>query len=112
MKLTDEFIGTTISKGTLKIKDLIQATGKFLDDLEYRAQVMDEDGLEWTEEDQEMLDMVWYAISYPAEHSNEDDRYLWAYDISEYLNSIAPEGCSFGSHEGDGSLFGFWPSQD
>lgn len=27
------------------------------------------------------------------------------------LNDAAPEGCSFGTHEGDGSDFGFWSDE-
>ncbi len=29
-------------------------------------------------------------------------------NIFDYLNEIAPEGCYFGAHEGNGSDFGFW----
>ena len=34
--------------------------------------------------------------------------WLWHEDIFERLNSIAPAGCYFGSHMGDGALIGFW----
>jgi len=32
-------------------------------------------------------------------------------DIWEALNEIAPTGCYFGAHEGNGSCFGFWNLQ-
>jgi hypothetical protein len=33
-------------------------------------------------------------------------------DIFDFMNQIAPEGCYFGSHPGDGSDFGFWEYEE
>lgn len=33
-------------------------------------------------------------------------------ELSEWLSSRAPSGFFFGASEGDGSLFGFWPSEE
>jgi transcriptional regulator of heat shock response len=45
--------------------------------------------------------------------SNSDMKYKLAkavlfQDIFEILESIAPEGCYFGSHPGDATVMGFW----
>lgn len=33
-------------------------------------------------------------------------------DLLDALAEVAPEGCSFGAHEGDGACFGFWSYKD
>jgi hypothetical protein len=38
----------------------------------------------------------------------EEELYFDLEDLYELLNELAPEGTSFGAHEGDGSDFGFW----
>lgn len=45
--------------------------------------------------------------------SNSDTKYrleksILFHDIFEILESIAPEGCYFGSHPGDPMVIGFW----
>jgi hypothetical protein len=33
-------------------------------------------------------------------------------DLYDAMNDIAPAGTSYGSHPGDGALFGYWPDED
>lgn len=86
----------TVSHGTMRPEDLIPA---FLDvlrelaperaaDFERTHLVVPVDGLE-DEEQAEALD-----------------------ELFTLLDNAAPEGYTFGSHEGDGSDYGFWPSYD
>lgn len=49
----------------------------------------------------------WKEGDYWTEQANDD-----AFELFDILDSIAPEGCYFGAHEGDGSCYGFWPCED
>lgn len=49
----------------------------------------------------------WREGDYWLEQASDDTHML--FDI---LDSIAPVGCYFGAHEGDGSLYSFWPCED
>lgn len=50
---------------------------------------------------------IWRQGDYWKDQASEDLNTLF-----DALDSIAPEGCYFGAHEGDGSLYGFWPCDD
>ena len=49
----------------------------------------------------------WREGDYWLEQASDD-----LHEIFDILDAIAPEGCYFGAHEGDGSLYGFWPCDD
>lgn len=49
----------------------------------------------------------WREGDYWIEQASDD-----LYQLFDILDAIAPEGCYFGAHEGDGSLYGFWPCED
>lgn len=89
--------GKTISTGTLRHQDLIQ---KFI----WLAELVDHD----------MTTPVWNEWKHIIDATYEDDfeeseesSYLLE-DLFDLLNTMAPEGTYFGSHEGDGACFGFW----
>ena len=92
-----------VSKATLRPQDLIPA---FLSALRERdeaayAQIMINNALPTHALEDEEAD--WWK--------SEDAHFLLE-DLFETLNATAEEGEYFGAHEGDGSLFGFWPVEE
>jgi hypothetical protein len=90
----------TVSHGTMRSEDLIPSFEAVLDaaGLDYKSDRPDAvakllDGKDVTAAEQE-------AIGF---YVNEV--------LFELLDSIAPEGCYFGAHPGDGSDFGYWRSE-
>ncbi len=79
----------TVSHGTLRTEDLIPV---FLDLLR--------------EIDPDCAKMI--INEYDVKHSGHE----MVNDLIDILNEYAPDYCYFGSHEGDGSDFGFWPDMD
>ena len=98
----------TVSNATLRSQDLLP---KFLDALRIVAP-----------EAHQQLTMPGAGHSPIPQHALEDESDPWwrseecAWLINEELfdalNEHAPEGFHFGSHEGDGACFGFWPNEE
>lgn len=100
-QLDSMYAGYTVSEGTLKTKDLIYRfegiaiinalpTNVPLDLMEKFLSHPDSDD--------------WYDTEEASLYLNED--------LFPFLESIAPEGCYFGTLEGDGACFGFWPLEE
>lgn len=107
--MSDKYTIGTVSYGTMRSEDLIP---EFVDELECLCKAQD-----CLDEDmQQVIDEGRAIIKY-AEY-NED---VWEFEnTNEYLNetlwdalnNCAPPYFYFGSHEGDGSDFGFWLCPD
>lgn len=82
----------TVSRGTLRTEDLIEAFAYALGETPHQLQV--EAG-------------VWLAT--PEDERDEDAGCYILEDLQDALDNIAPPYGYFGSHEGDGADFGFWP---
>jgi len=91
--MTKPTIGTVLS-GTMRAEDLIPAFLNLADDLGLSVDTM-----------------LQYATLPEGYYESEDAMYDLA-QLFEALDSIAPEGCYFGAHPGDGSDYGFWPCED
>lgn len=121
MQADSSWANTSISHGTLREVDLFDAFSSALAevnpdafaaiDLEYREMLDGFDkawavalettpGVYWS-------DVVGDILIADAKIA-EEFGYLVNEALFEALNDAAPEGCTFGAHDGDGSDFGFW----
>lgn len=84
----------SISHGTLREEDLLSAFTSELSRLDD--------------------DNVYAALVKEAEEIDPESEHVSEIinDLSDALNDFAPPYCYFGSTEGDGADFGFWPSID
>jgi len=104
----------SISHGTLRNEDLIPVLVRELQELK-KELVSDKDK---TAEDIAEAQRIEEFLAEQAERENEDG-YFDSEDASEDVNEMmdiltdnAPPFVYFGSHEGDGSDFGYWISFD
>ena len=96
----------TIIHGTLRTQDLLRAFAYTLNELnDGRHSILFNDAL---------------SLAYKLDNLEDDDRVTELYDAADEtvsqlfdaLQDFAPADAYFGSHEGDGSDFGFWPLSD
>jgi hypothetical protein len=101
----DATIGS-ISHGTLRTIDLLQSFTSELESLDtdgkYVSLISEANGIIERIEDDDFC----------SDEDEEAAEYLVNEDLFDALNGLAPDGCYFGSHEGDGSDFGFWETYD
>jgi hypothetical protein len=91
----------TISHGTLRAADLLEAFADELDRIEPDHDLADEARAALT-----LMNAGWTRL----EALDETSELVNA--LQDALSEHAPPYCYFGASEGDGSDFGFWPSMD
>jgi hypothetical protein len=101
-KLSQDYVGFTLSEGTLREEDLLDAFEVFAAN-HITDEATQERIFELIDEAEDLLskgdpDGVVSIII------NEE---IWA-----IMDEIAPEGTMFGAHEGDGAAFGFWSVEE
>lgn len=108
----------TVSHGTLRTEDLLPCFAALLDALldantytsdgdELALKQLHEDGTDILSRIEEMRAAVGDEYYFQSESAE------WHLsDVIDLLSAFAPPGHYFGSHVGDGSDFGFWPSEE
>ena len=102
-----------ISQATLRDSDLLRA---MIETLELYRPVKYKDLIsEGNEVLEKFGDFGYVSYLYRSgEASTGFDDILWLIneDLYDAMQDISPAGCCYGSHPGDGALFGFWPFED
>ena len=108
--LSNRFIGEELSHATMRTEDLIPT---FMQALEYVAKECEiEKEVAAIQEEVDKLEFEEHKGYGTYYKDPETASYLLNEDIWDLLNEIAPEHTYFGSHEGDGSAYGFWTSDE
>lgn len=110
MKQMDIILKYGISEGTLRTADLLESfmdAIKSLDPVAHSALLDEAISLGCCIDDDGEPD--WEALF--ETDMSAADCFLWE-RVAEKLAGLAPKGYSFGSHIGNGSLYGFWKDED
>lgn len=100
VRANKSWIGVTVSEGTLRDEDLLSV---FVDTINA---IYDANETSPDEDLQALLDK---AADLDVEDDEQRDEISDVIDeLTAELDKLAPEGCAFGVHEGNGALFGFW----
>ena len=109
-QLNDDYKNYEISNATLVTEDLIDSFLLFLRPLKYELGIAGKVDILQAEVDTFELEGVGYGMRYKDDETRKKAEDLLNEDLFDLMNAIAPFGCYFGAHEGDGSCFGFWES--
>lgn len=93
MMILNDVQNVTVSSGTLRTEDLINAF------------------IEYIPEDHYAYDDLYSEYTNLGNYECEEADYLLE-DLVDVLNQLAPEGYCFGAHPGDGACFGFWEVEE
>lgn len=103
------YIGT-VSHGTHRTQDLLRRFAEELDRLIVVGTASD------TLADAVLAEEAKRHAARLDEPDATDTAHEWAQEhvtkLMDRFNELAPEGVYFGTHEGDGADFGFWPVGD
>lgn len=101
----------TVSHGTLRTEDLIEAFMSAVDDLIEMPASDDPRDVAEVGRIHDVLGAIERRMDSPDYFESEEAHWDLE-DLTEILEALAPLYCYFGATEGDGSDFGFWPSWD
>lgn len=104
-KLGEGFKNRSVSEATLVPVDILSRVIWFLDNCVPENALINVSG--HIEEAREILGYFRTHKDISDEKQEEIDVLMYE-DIWPIMDAIAPEGCAFGSHPGDGCDFGFW----
>ena len=101
-------VGEIVSEGTHRALDLVSAFDSFLEshDEGYWDSALSAEAEQTLDKLIELGEESWIGAGMQDEVTGLIDA------LDSRLHELAPEGCHFGAHEGDGACFGFWRNQD
>ena len=113
MRLDGHHGNMLISSGTMREEDLIPDFIRFLANAEHKkiTSYIDEELLPETQ----AIIYCWLVgaeVELHTDDAQEELSWFLNEDLFDKLNEIAPEGCYFGSHPGDGAAYGFWQVEE
>ena len=105
MKLSTDFVNSTVSSDTLNMRDLLTTYADFIENNIDAQHDLAWELRHWVQQDEESHG-EWNGVAH------DETAHMLLDDCHNLFDDIAPEGTYFGAHEGNGSDFGFWTFQE